>query len=60
MNINNNQRKNYTKFFNHFALKHTEICQKWLPHGILGGKMVKNVQIDAQTTEIWPKELNVR
>ncbi len=27
---------------------------------ILSGKTVKNVQIDPQTTEIWPKQLNER
>ena len=32
--------------------------QKWLPYKILGGKTVKNVQFDPQTTEIWPKELS--
>ncbi len=32
---------------------------KWLPYQILGGKTVKNVDIDPQTTEIWPKELFV-
>ena len=27
--------------------------QKSLPYQILGGKTVKNAQIDPQTTEIW-------
>ncbi len=30
--------------------------QKWLPYSILGGKPVKKVQIDPQTT--WSKDLN--
>ncbi len=30
-----------------------------LPYQIKGEKPVTNVQIDAQTTEIWPKHLNV-
>ena len=34
--------------------------QKWLPYQILGGNTVKNVQIDPQTTDIWPKQLSVR
>ena len=38
-----------------YAMKH----QKWLPYKILGGKTVKNVQIDSQKMEIWPKQLNV-
>ncbi len=29
------------------------------PYQILGDKPVKNVQIDPQTTDIWPKELFV-
>ena len=33
--------------------------RKWLPCQILGGKLIKNVQIDQQTTEMWPKQLNV-
>ena len=33
---------------------------KWLPYQNLGGKTLKNVQIDPQKTEIWPKELFVR
>ena len=32
--------------------------RKWLPYKILGGKPVKNVKIDPQTTEIWSKKLN--
>ena len=33
--------------------------KKWLPYQFLGGKTVKNVQIDPETTEIWSKKLNV-
>ena len=32
---------------------------KWFYHQILGGKTAKNVQIDPQTMEIWPTDLNV-
>ncbi len=32
--------------------------KKWLPYQILGGKTVKNVQIDLQTMKIWIKHLN--
>ena len=41
--------------------KHFHYCnhKKWLPLQIRGAKTVKNVQIDPQTTEIWPKQLNV-
>ena len=28
--------------------------KKWLPYQIVGGKTVKNVHIEPQTTEIWP------
>ncbi len=38
---------------------HSSSYHKWLPYQILGGKTVKNVQIDHKTTEIWPKELFV-
>ena len=34
--------------------------QKWLPHQNLGGSTEKNVQINPQTTEIWPKEIMSR
>ncbi len=30
-----------------------------IPYQILGGKIVKNVQIDPHTSEICPKQLNV-
>ena len=33
--------------------------QKWLPSQILGGKTVKNVPTDPQTTELWTKKRNV-
>ena len=33
--------------------------RKWLPYPILGSKTVRNVQINPQTTEIWPIQLNV-
>ena len=33
--------------------------QKWLLCQILGGKPVKNVEIDPDTTDIWPKQLKV-
>ncbi len=33
--------------------------QKCLPYQILGGKTVKNVEIDPQITEIWSKQLDV-
>ncbi len=33
--------------------------QKWHHFRIPGGKTVTNVQIDQQTTEIWPKQINV-
>ncbi len=42
--------------------KNMGIChksQKWLPYKILGGKTVKKVPIDSQTTKIWSKQLNV-
>ncbi len=41
--------------------KHFHSCkrQKWLPSQIIGVKSVKSVQIIPQTTEIWPKQLNV-
>ena len=32
---------------------------KWIPYQNLGGKYVKNVLIDPQTTEIWSTGLNV-
>ncbi len=34
--------------------------QKWLLFQILGGKTEKIGQIDSQTTEIWPKKLNIK
>ncbi len=41
------------------TMKSLEI-KKWFPYQILGSKTVKNVQIDPQTAEIWPKQLNVK
>ena len=38
---------------------HSSSHHKRLPDQILGDKTVKNIQIDQQTTEIWPKELFV-
>ncbi len=38
---------------------HSSNHHKWLSYQILGGKTVQNVQIDPQTTEIWPKQLIV-
>ncbi len=32
---------------------------KWIPNQFLGGKTLKNVQIDPHTIEIWPTELYV-
>ncbi len=29
---------------------------KWFPYQILGGRTLNKVQIDPQTTEIWPKQ----
>ncbi len=40
-------------------LFHSSNHHKWLPYRIIGGKAVKNVHIDPQTTEICPKELLV-
>ena len=51
--INKNYRTKQAQFF------HSSNHPKWLPYQILGGKTVINVQIDPQTTEIWPKELFV-
>ena len=45
------------KIQNLFLLKTREYDMK--PSEILVVKNVKNVQINHQTTEIWPKELNV-
>ena len=39
---------------------HSYNYQKWIPYKFLGGKTVKNVQIDTQTTEISSKNINVR
>ena len=36
-----------------------QMLSQLLPHKILGGKTLKNVQIDPQTTDIWPKQLIV-
>ena len=35
---------------------HSSSHQKWLPHQILSGKPVKDIHIDQQTMEIWPKQ----
>ncbi len=44
--------------------KNPGMCYKTKNNGFLikfyiGGETVKNVQIDPQTTEIWPKHFNV-
>ncbi len=41
-------------------LSHSSYLHKWLPYQMFGGKTVKNVKINPQTIEIWPKELFVR
>ncbi len=38
-------------------LFHSFNHHKWRPYQILGGKTIKNVQIDPQTAELWPKQL---
>ena len=54
--INLLDKVNRTTETQHF---HSSNHHKWLPYQILGGKTVKNVQRGPQTTEIWPKKLNV-
>ncbi len=47
------------KAFYKMPLKTLKFAMKWLPHKVLGGKTVKNVQIVPETTEILPKKLKV-
>ena len=40
-------------------LFHSSNHHKWRPYQTLGGKTVRNIHIDSQTTEMWPTELKV-
>ncbi len=40
-------------------LLNSSFNHKWFSYQILGGKTVKNVPIDSQTTEILPEQLKV-